>query len=197
MMKILKPTLVAACCVLASNSGIAANKIKLDVNVNAYIAMGLSASIDKTLIFGDIVKPNTGSVSMSVACGTGVLTYNGASGTPNGAAADSGAANSAHPFNNSEGPRAGQVTITGEKDYGISVSITVDNALSGLKFTPMLQEVGGASESDSLELVLASSKNNIPGTAQFNLCGELEVSSGTDTPLGDVDITANIEISYR
>jgi len=205
-MNFFKKTLLTSALVAAATVASADNTFTAKVGVWAYVADGLSFTVDQELVFGDIVRPKAADVdtpgihSMTMACETDTLTYNQNTATPNGKPSGTGDFNTAFGKHKSENEadstvKRGLITIAGEPEYGISITaVSVPSTLApqGVTFTPRLWANTEAGEGDVLDDVVLPAASQL----QVALCGDLTVDSNAIAS-SIVNLQAAITVNYR
>lgn len=181
--------LAMAAAIVVGSTGIvnAQNTVSVDTDVLVYVAAGLSVEVTTQLKFSDIVVPAAGAANtgMSMDCATGDLTYKTDASTPNGLLAADGGANANA---NKQDAQRGQIKITGESDYAITVSAVTTNPIVGVSLVPKL---GNGSSTTSINRSLNSN-----GVKLVSFCGEVDVTE--DVQAGEsLAVPVAITVSYR
>lgn len=190
-MKFVKSTIALALVAFTGSFGVVhangENTVQTNVSVTAYVAAGLTVGVTP-LEFGHVVKPASGAGPNTVilSCSTGNVIYDPTSGSP------SGTASNAQNANVTVTPDAGSLTIGGEANYAISVSVgNGGTPANGVTFIPKIATVGGPEVTGTLPTSLDGT-----GAAIIGICGTLEVTDAASASSA-VNLQANVTVNYR
>jgi len=172
-----------------SSAVYATNNLETTVDVTAYIAAGLTADM-KAMVFGAVVAPTSNAPSPStvtIEC-DGAVSYS-QNASPSGVGNTTQNAGDAAPAT----PGAGELTISGESNYAISVSIASGLTPTGVTFKPEIRTASNCNGTEDLSQLQLSG-----GELVMSVFGELEVTPDFDTTGNQaVTTTAVVTVSYR
>ncbi|OED37288.1 hypothetical protein AB833_24370 [Chromatiales bacterium (ex Bugula neritina AB1)] len=189
-MKNIKLAMALTAAMVASSSVNATNTQQATVGVTAYIAAGLSLSIDSPLVFGALVMPvTTGEVDVSSPSSINITCENDIEYSTHGS--PSGMGNLSQNASGADvTPDQGIIIITGEPEYAISVSVSAGETPEGVVFSPLVDDDcdSGAQPGNT-----ALDDN---GNLTLKLFGSLTVD---ETFIADKEIVTNavVTVNYR
>ena len=196
-MKNIKLALAMAAALTASTGAQATNTINTTAEVTAFIAAGLTVGVS-ALNFGAVVAPTNSDSTVTVECG-GNVTYS-SEASPAGPTVDGQNANSAQGTAY-EAPTPGTITIGGEPNYAISVSVTPSTTglPNGVSFTASAAPSGNCGGEDP------SGKYSLDqvGELSLEIYGELTVAVASYVPptgptaQDDKSIATNVAITVN
>lgn len=181
--------LSAVSAVLMASGGVnASNTVTASVGVTAYIAAGLSADVNP-MEFGALVAPtgDVGSNSVTIECGGNV--FYSTHGSPRAVGqTKEGLQNSGviEPVV----VQPGSITISGEPNYAISVSVSAGATPEGITFIPKIDDDCSTGEQPG------NTSLGDDGKQTLTLFGSLSVADTFD-PSAPVETSAVVTVNYR